>query len=134
MKKELESERVPTETQEQAALLQWWRGGGRRSLGLPRHALFFAIPNGANKSPAMAAKFQREGLLAGIPDLCLAWAAGDRHGLFIEMKRRRGGRVSAAQTVAMAALEAAGYACAVCRGWNEAADAISAYVKGGSHD
>ena len=122
---------APTETQEQAALLQWWRAGGRRSLGLPRHALLFAIPNGANKSPAMAARFQREGLLAGIPDLCLAWPSGDRHGLFIEMKRRRGGRVSEAQTAAMAALEAAGYACAVCRGWNEAVAALEAYAAEG---
>jgi len=125
--------RVPYESWEQSTLIQWWHSGGRQSLGLPEQALLYSIPNGACKSPAAAQQFKREGLLAGVPDLFLAWPSGGRHGLYIEMKRRAGGRVSPEQTETMAALSAAGYSCAVCHGWNEAASAIATYIHGGSH-
>ena len=86
---------VPTESQEQAALIDWCRLD-------PRTDCIFAIPNGANKSRAAAAKFKREGLKPGVPDLFLPVPVNFgldaepewKHGLFIEMKRTKGGVIS----------------------------------------
>jgi hypothetical protein len=52
------------------------------------------------------------------------------HGLWIEMKRRKGGQVSADQHGWMDALRAEGYAVAVARGADEAIEIIIAYLGG----
>ena len=49
------------------------------------------------------------------------------------MKRQKGGVVSDEQKAAMAALEAQGFVCTVCKGWQEARRAISGYL-GEPHD
>jgi len=59
---------------------------------------YFAVPNGSNKSKAAASKFKREGLKAGIPDLCIL---NDGKAYFIEVKKPKTdtpkGRVSKTQ-------------------------------------
>ena len=122
-----------SESQEQQALIQWWRSGGRKALGLPEHALLMAIPNGGARSAVTGARMKAEGALVGVPDLLLAWPADGRAGLWIELKRRRGGRLSPAQAAVMDALSAAGYATAVAHGWQEAVAEITAYAGGCRH-
>ena len=81
-----------------------------------------------------AVHLKQQGVRAGVPDLCLPVARGGCHGLYIEMKRLRGGRVSPEQTAWMDALRAEGYAVAVCEGWSMASDVITDYLKGdGNH-
>ena len=58
----------------------------------------------------------------------LARPVGTCPGLFIEMKRRRGGRVSTEQQAVMENLTSAGYSCVVARGWEEAREAIERYL------
>lgn len=93
-------------------------------------ALLFAIPNGANKSPVARLRFKAEGLRPGVPDMFFAYPCGGRHGLFIEMKRRRGGVISAEQKAYIAELRAAGYIAEVCRGCDEAFAVFAAYLNG----
>lgn len=91
-------------------------------------ALLFAIPNGANKSPVARLRFKAEGLRSGVPDMFLALPAGRWHGLFIEMKRRRGGTVSPEQKAYIEALRAQGYRAEVCRGCDEALEVLRDYL------
>lgn len=63
-----------------------------------------------------------------MPDICLPAARGKYHGLYIELKRRKGGKVSAQQREWLEALEEAGYRAIVCRGWDEARTEIERYL------
>lgn len=52
------------------------------------------------------------------------------HGLYIELKRRRGGRASEEQVWWLARLRDEGYCAAICCGWEEAAAVIMDYLRG----
>lgn len=52
------------------------------------------------------------------------------NGLYIELKRLRGGTVSAAQKQWIARLRDTGYAVEVCKGWEAAAAVITDYLEG----
>lgn len=120
---------IPTEHEEQVTLIDLWdRGGMAHAYGLTIYHLF-AIPNaGAGASRGQAGKMKAEGTRAGIPDLFLAVPRLDHAGLFIEMKRRDGGRVSLEQSLAMKALSGRGYKCVVAKGADEAARHIREYL------
>jgi hypothetical protein len=113
---------LPSEHEEQAALIAWCDAH-------PIAKNIFSIPNGANKSFASAAKFKREGLRPGIPDLFLPVACRGFHGLFIEMKRRRFANVTFQQGAWQAALVHQGYHCVICYGADEAIAVIQGYLK-----
>lgn len=118
---------IPTEHQEQVALIEWWDRGAGHAWGLSIYHLF-AIPNaGAGASRGQAGKMKAEGARSGIPDLFLAVPRGQWHGMFIEMKRKRDGRVSFAQEVAMLSL-GKNYLCVVANGADEAMRAIRKYL------
>ena len=123
---------VGSESMEQQSLITWWSAGGRVSLGLPDCATLLAIPNGGWRHPSTAARLRAEGVTPGIPDLFLAWPAkgGNAAGLWIEMKRADGGRLSPAQAQRMSDLELSGYSCCCAHGWQAAALAMSLYVSG----
>lgn len=122
---------TPTEHSEQTALVEWWRMYARWK-SLPE-CLLMAIPNGGARSAVTGARLKAEGVRAGVPDLFLAVPTALFHGLWVEMKREKGGRVSGAQKAAMAALEDQGFFCVVCNGFQEARRAISDYL-GESHE
>lgn len=113
----------PTEHQEQCSLVRWWE------LTHPRMTqLLFAIPNGGARNAVTGALLKREGVRKGVPDLFLAIPTGKAHGLFIEMKRQRGGTVDKAQKVMHEALQSAGYGVVVCKGFEEAMKEIKHYL------
>lgn len=128
---------LPTEHDEQVALFNW---AALHEWHEPRLAMLFAIPNGGARHPVVAAKLKAEGVRPGVPDLFLACAGiGARpdhdggtgwlaHGLFVELKRTRGGTVSAEQRAWHARLRRGGYRVEVCKGWQEAASAICDYL------
>ena len=115
-----------SESAEQKSLIQWW---GMMRQHLAPNVLLYAIPNGGARSLATGARLKSEGALAGIPDLFLACARSGRHGLYIELKRRTGGRVSQSQRNLFPLLEAQGYGVVVAHGWKEAAEAVTAYLE-----
>lgn len=115
--------RIPTEHQEQCAVIQYFdlKHKGHRGR-------LFAIPNGSYKSRAAASSFKREGLRAGVPDLMLPVARGGYHGLFIEMKRLKGSVTSKEQKDWHEYLNAQGYLCVVCKGFEKAKEIIDCYL------
>ena len=114
----------PTESQEQAAFVQWCE-----LQGYP-YNLIFAIPNGSHKSPATAAKFKREGLKSGVADTLLPHAVGEYHGFFCELKRKSGSKTSDEQKAFKAKMEKEGYCCVYAFGADEAIYFTTEYVKG----
>jgi len=115
-----------TESQEQRALFQW---ATLRSGRYPELALLHHIPNGGSRGKIEAARFKAEGVKAGVPDIFLPVPRGEHHGLYIELKRRHGSRISQAQAWWMEHLLGQGYCVAVCHGWGEAARVIEDYLQ-----
>ena len=116
------------EAREQEALFRW---AAYEREKWPELAAMYHIPNGGSRNKAEAARLKAQGVRAGVPDICLPAARGCYHGLYIELKRRNGGRVSEAQRGWIAYLENAGYCARVCHGWDEARETIVKYMEAG---
>lgn len=116
---------ISTESEEQIALFDWAEAESRRR---PCLKLLFHIPNGGKRNMATAVRLKREGVKAGVPDLLLPVPREGFHGLFIEIKRVKGGKTSEAQRWWLEQLKGMGYKAAVCRGWEEAAGMIADYL------
>lgn len=116
---------VPTEAEEQTTLFRWIEIMTKK---WPELALCHAIPNGGSRHPIEAVHLKAQGVKAGIPDIFLPVPRGQYHGLYIEMKRRKGGRLSIEQSKMIGRLRGQGYRCEVCRGWEEARDVIEEYM------
>lgn len=116
---------TPHEGEEQATLFSW---AAMKRGKYPELDLLFHIPNGGSRGKAEAARFKAEGVKPGVPDLFLPVARGPYHGLFIEMKRKKGGKVSDNQKAWIAALTVQGYLAVVCYGWKDAASLIEDYL------
>ena len=117
---------IPTEAQEQKDLFRWAELMSKR---YPELELLFHIPNGGSRHIVEAANLKAQGVRAGVPDIFLPVARLGYHGMFIEMKRRKGGRLSEAQKEWICVLERNGYFAIVCAGWEEAVEAIESYLK-----
>ena len=113
--------RVSSEHQEQVVLV------ARVRQFLP-DVLIFAVPNGGLRNRRVAKQMKDEGLLAGVPDLVIAEARGGYHGLFLEMKRTRGGSLSDRQRGVGRQLRARGYYVAVAKGADEGVAVLEAYL------
>jgi hypothetical protein len=98
-----------SEHAEQMGLFEW---AAYAAVHWPELALLHAIPNGGDRHPTVAARLKAAGVKPGVPDICLPVPRGDWHGLYIELKTRRG-RVSAAQREWLTALARQGYRTAV---------------------
>lgn len=117
-----------TEHQETAAVIQ--RANLARGLW-PELALLFHVPNEAKRSRSVAARLKAEGMKSGVPDLILPVARGVYHGLAIEMKRAKGGKLSDNQAEWVNALKLQGWQALVCCGQDEAWSAIEQYMSQG---
>lgn len=118
--------RVPFEAQEQKALFEWaeWAKGK-----YPALALLYHIPNGGSRNPIEAHNLKAQGVRPGVPDICLPVPNAFHTALYIELKRRKGGRVSDEQRGWIAALNRVGNLAVVCKGWEEARDVILEYLR-----
>lgn len=116
---------IPTEHEEQCALFEWAAWMSRQT---PELELLHAIPNGGKRDIRTAARLKAEGVKPGVPDICLPVPRGGFHGLYIELKRRKGGTVSKEQQAWISALTSQGYVCAVCHGAAAAKEEILAYM------
>lgn len=93
--------------------------------------LLHHIPNGEYRPGATAAKLSDMGVKAGVPDFFLPVARGEFHGLYIELKRQRGGKLSGKQSEMIERLRSNGYCVQVCHGAREAVDATIIYLQTG---
>lgn len=108
----------PTEAQEQAALVEW--------CDLMRIPVVH-IPNEGKRTLANGRELARMGLRRGFPDLFIAAARNGFHGLFIELKRIKGGRVTEPQQKWIDFLNKHGYHAVICYGADEAIKEIRSY-------
>ncbi|MCI9110288.1 VRR-NUC domain-containing protein [uncultured Clostridium sp.] len=113
-----------SESQEQKALFKW---AGIAEQQFPELKLLHHIPNGGKRDLKTASNLKREGVKAGVPDMCLPVARGKYHGLYIELKTIKG-KVHKSQKEWLDALEEEGYAVKVCYGWLEARETIEGYL------
>lgn len=105
---------APSETLEAKAFVRW--------LGRQEQLLFSKIPIGDNLlTDKEGAKLRAMGVRRGVPDFIVVHVETGKL-VFVEMKRRRGGKVSKSQKVWLRAM--ADYAI-VAYGWHAARD----YVK-----
>ena len=111
-----------SESQEQHSLVEWAWAMEKQ---IPELKMLFAIPN---QGAARLKRLQMEGTKRGVPDLMLAVSRTIYYGLFIEMKRKTGGKISPEQYIWLERLEAYGYKAVVCRGWDEARNEILKYL------
>jgi hypothetical protein len=107
----------PSETEEQEGFVNWFRA---KFPGV----LIFAIPNGGHRAISTAKRLKAEGVVSGIPDLHVpAWR------LWIEMKRVKGGKLSAEQEAMILHLEGLGHKVVVGRGAEDASAQIVEWIK-----
>ena len=116
-----------SEHQEQVALMEWAK---RLEPQHPELALLYAIPNwhGHHSNPIQGARTAREGRKPGVPDLCLPVARQGYHGMYIEMKKVKGGRLRPEQIDWLSALNHQQYLAISSFGWVNAARAIAEYL------
>jgi len=86
-----------------------------------------AIPNGGNRTASERVRLHQEGVLAGMPDLCVLKACGGHHGLFVEMKTATG-QPSKEQKALQLQLNNSGYLCVVARSASEGFEIIKEYL------
>lgn len=117
---------MPTKTNsedfEQKQLIQWCRTD-------PRYQYLFHIANESVGGFEWIVRNRQMGCKKGVPDLFYPVPMNGYHGLFIEMKKKVGGTVSAEQKAWIKALKMFGYRVEVCKGFEEAKKVLSDYVE-----
>jgi hypothetical protein len=89
--------------------------------------ILYAVPNGGHRNVIVAAKMKAEGVLSGVPDLCLPVARKGFHGLYIELKAGKN-KTTPNQKQVMKQLIAEGYKCAVCYSLDEFISVVNDYI------
>ena len=126
-KKGVAKRNVPLEEDDQRLLFEWAEWA---TCSNPELALLYHIPNEGKRSKLVGYKLQAQGMRRGVPDICLPVPRGGYGALYVELKRRKGGRVSEEQRVWIDALNRAGNKAVICKGFDEAKAAIEEYLKG----
>ena len=90
--------------------------------------IIISIPNGAKRTLYERRIALQEGLTAGVPDLFIPHPAGSFHGLWIEMKNGKAGRLSENQKIMIPRLKAEGYAVDVCHDIDEFVKTVEDYM------
>ena len=115
----------PTEDEEQMAVIEW------KNLMVnqfPELKYLHHVPNGGSRHPAEAAKLERMGVVPGVSDLHLPVARGGFHGLWVEMKRQNGGKLSPAQKEWLDGMMQEGYLAVRADGAEQACEIIYKYL------
>ena len=114
------------ENVEQTCLFRW---AAYEQGKYPELNLLYHIPNGGSRNKYEAANLKRQGVKAGVPDLCLPVARGKYHGLYIEMKAGKN-TPSDLQKDWLKALNEQGSLAVVCYGWEKASEVLIQYLEG----
>lgn len=118
---------IPKEEDEQAKVFKW---AEYSVIEYPDLDLLNGSMNGVRVTMKTAIKQKSQGLKRGFPDISLYTSRGGHHGLFIELKRVKGGCVKADQKRILKRLTENGYFACVCRGGDAAIDVIKNYLDG----
>lgn len=115
----------PTEEQEQMAVIEW------RDLMVyqfPELRLLIHIGNGGWRSKPEAVRFKKMGVHPGVSDLFLPVARDGFHGLWIEMKRKKGGKLSPDQKQWIEDMTAEHYLAVRADGAEQACEILYKYL------
>ena len=118
---------VPYEAEEQKVFFEWVDLNMKK---YPELFLCYHVANGGKRNAIEAKHLQEQGVRAGVPDICFPVAKKGYHGLFIELKREKGGKTSKFQDKWIDMLNSYGYLAVVAKGATEAIKVISDYLKG----
>lgn len=91
-------------------------------------AIIMAIPNGGYRTRTTAGLMKAEGQLAGVPDLFIPEPRGKYHGLWIEMKNGKAGRLEESQKQMHHLLRDRGYRVEVIRDEIAFKDTVNKYL------
>ena len=116
---------IPSEDEEQATLFEW---ADINTVKYPCLKNLYAIPNGGKRPKSVAKTMKRTGTKRGVPDICLPVPKGKYHGLYIELKRIKDGRLSTEQRQWLRDLDENGYKAVMCKGWQEAVHVLVNYI------
>jgi len=108
------------EDQEQATFVQFLEQKGE---------LFYHVPNGGFRHPREGVKLKKQGVKAGVPDICICAMRKGFGGLYIEFKRRKKSIVSERQKEWIENLRQAGYKAEIAAGYDEAVKIYTSYIQ-----
>lgn len=111
---------IPTEHQEQIGLVNWFKRT------YPQYPIF-AIPNGEKRAISVAKRLKAEGVVSGVPDLCIV--LNDARVLWVEMKRVKSSKLSPEQKAIHAIYEELGHIVIVGYGATDASEKIVNYFE-----
>lgn len=109
----------PTEQDEQFRFVAWLQ-----KRAIPHHH----SPNGGFRDAREGAKFKRLGTSAGFPDIFIPRVRKGRYGLYIELKRVSGGKLSPGQLYWRDLLISEGYEWHEAKGADEAIRIVENYL------
>lgn len=121
----IQTRRAEIEEDEQIALMTWLRHQYPAVFARTIH-----VPNGGKRGRRVAGRLKAMGTKPGVPDVLCFVPSREFRGLAIEMKRP-GAPPSATteeQIDWLRYLEAVGWHCCICRGFDEARTAIVGYL------
>lgn len=87
------------------------------------------IPNEGRRDVKYGNKLKRMGLRAGVSDFFIPIPTKSHHGLWIELKRRKGSRESDEQKSWIHKMRSLDYAACFAYGWEDAREIILLYLK-----
>lgn len=89
--------------------------------------LIFAIPNGGARNKITGAIMKREGVVAGVADLCVLYGNGDHNGLYIEMKTKTGKQQPTQKAFEEHCVKQ-GYKYVICNSFDSFKETIEDYI------
>lgn len=109
------------ESRIQQSCVRWFR------LQYP-DAVLYSVPNGGFRNGFEAAIMKGEGVLAGVPDLCIAHPSGGYPAMYVEMKRPKG-RTTESQRAVQDRLRKAGYLVTTCYSFDDFIREVQSYMR-----
>lgn len=122
---------IPTEYQEQCKIFEWCN---LNISTYPQLEFIFSTLNGIRLPIGLAVKAKRNGLKKGVPDIIFPFNNKHYNGLYIELKRVKGGIVSNEQKRFLNYLNSQGYLAVICKGADEALSQIKFYLQEEKND
>ncbi len=116
---------TPPESWEQERLFDWIRDNEGK---YPKLQMAYSTLNGVRLSPGLSMKMKRQGNRKGVPDVVLPVRSNGYSGLYLELKRVKGGRVSKEQREYITRLKEENYWAEVVKGHREAIERIKRYL------
>lgn len=109
------------EAQIQTTLFEW-------SKYIKELDCMYAIPNGGSRHKLEAINLKRQGVKAGVPDICLPLERGIYGAMYLELKSLKG-KVQRSQDWYLKTLKNNGYFVAVCHSLKSAINCIEDYLQ-----